>query len=215
MRSVRGVRGVRITRIKYFFTPHASPTPPYGKPSGYSTLKPMSASTHSPTPTKDMSKHQTITYLGRVIDQKKQAPISRAKVLLTYEGNTLITYTDLEGIYRLTINFNNSNSLQAQLSIQANGYKSYNSLIKLSQKQKDLGDIRLVDINSNLSSSSNLKSSETVSSSLSSTSLENSFVPLPIIIAIMMVMFLMMAIAFKPSPQKTPGNRRDTVSYIY
>ncbi|EHC15051.1 hypothetical protein CEN48_20880 [Fischerella thermalis CCMEE 5282] len=204
MRSMRGVRGMRITRIKYFFTPHTSPTP--HTPPTFPT---------PPTPTKDMSKHQTITYLGRVIDQKKQAPISRAKVLLTYEGNTLITYTDLEGIYRLTINFNNSNSLQAQLSIQANGYKSYNSLIKLSPKQKDLGDIRLVDINSNLSSSSNLKSSETVSSSLSSTSLENSFVPLPIIIAIMMVMFLMMAIAFKPSPQKTPGNRHDTVSYIY
>ncbi|WP_016868750.1 MULTISPECIES: hypothetical protein [Fischerella] len=162
-----------------------------------------------------MSKHQTITYLGRVLDQKKQAPISRAKVLLTYEGNTVITYTDLEGIYRLIVNFNNSNSLQAQLSIQANGYKNYNSFMKLSPKQKDLGDIRLVDINSNLSSSSNLKSSETVSSSLTSKSPENSFVPLPIIIAIMMVMFFMMAIAFKPSPQKSPVNRRNTVSHIY
>ncbi|WP_315787834.1 hypothetical protein [Fischerella sp. JS2] len=164
-----------------------------------------------------MSKHQTITYLGRVLDQKKQAPISRAKVLLTYAGNSVITYTDLEGIYRLKINFNNSNSLEAQLSIQANSYKNYNSFIKLSPNQKDLGDIRLVDINSHLSSSSNLKSNSNShsSSKLSSQFQENSFVPLPIIIAIMMVMFLMMAIAFKPSPQKIPVNRRSTVSHIY
>ncbi|MCP6763168.1 MAG: hypothetical protein NHB32_31320 [Fischerella sp. CENA71] len=179
-----------------------------------------------------MSKHQTITFLGRVIDQKKQAPISRAKVLLTYAGNSVITYTDLEGIYRLTINFNNSDSWQAQLSIQANGYKSYNSSIKLSPKQKDLGDVRLVEVNSNLNSSSNIKSSSTSSSSnklssvstssannklstsSSSKSQENSFVPLPIIIAVMMVMFLMMAIALKPSPQKNPVNRRNTLSIL-
>ncbi|MFB2768893.1 hypothetical protein ACE1AT_06305 [Pelatocladus sp. BLCC-F211] len=187
-----------------------------------------------------MSKHQTITFLGRVIDQKKQAPISRAKVLLTYAGNSVITYTDLEGIYRLTINFNNSNSLQAQLSIQANGYKNYNSSIKLSSKQKDLGDVRLVEPNSNLSSSSNIisssssssnsnssnkSSSDSSSSSSSSNKLntssnsqsqsqENSFVPLPIIIAIMMVIFLIMAIAFKPSPQKNPVNRRNTLSVL-
>ncbi len=167
-----------------------------------------------------MSKHQTITFLGRVIDQKKQAPISRAKVLLTYAGNSVITYTDLEGIYRLTINFNNSNYLQAQLSIQANGYKNYNSSVKLSPKQKDLGDVRLVEPNSSLSSSSNIKSSYSSSSSnklstsSSSQSQENSFVPLPIIIALMMVMFLMMAIAFKPSPQKNPVNRRNTLSVL-
>ncbi|KOP25588.1 hypothetical protein AMR41_14840 [Hapalosiphon sp. MRB220] len=176
-----------------------------------------------------MSKHQTITFLGRVIDQKKQAPISRAKVLLTYAGNSVITYTDLEGIYRLTINFNNSNYLQAQLSIQANGYKNYNSSIKLSSQQKDLGDVRLVDHNSNLSSSSNIKSSSSSSTKLSSSSSatnklststssqsqENSFIPLPIIIAIMMVMFLMIAIALKNSPQNIPENRRNRVSYIY
>jgi ATP-dependent Zn protease len=168
-----------------------------------------------------MSKHQTITYLGRVLDQKKQAPISRAKVLLTYEGNSVITYTDLEGIYRLTINFNNSNSLQAQLSIQANSYKNYNSLIKLSPKQKDLGDVRLVDINSNFNSSSNIKSSSSSSSSYDSSSKlnsqpqENSFIPLPIIIVIMMVMFFMIAIAFKPSSQRNPVNRRNTLSNLY
>ncbi|MGJ5675964.1 MAG: carboxypeptidase-like regulatory domain-containing protein [Nostochopsis sp.] len=182
-----------------------------------------------------MSKHQTITFLGRVIDQKKQAPISRAKVLLTYAGNSVITYTDLEGIYRLTINFNNSNSLQAQLSIQANGYKNYNSSIKLSSKQKDLGDVRLVEPNSNLNSSSNIVSSSSSSSSSSNKSSptsssstsnklstnsntqpqENSFVPLPIIIAIMMMMFLIMAITLKNPPQKNPTNRRNTVNYIY
>ncbi|RAM51345.1 MAG: hypothetical protein C6Y22_13480 [Hapalosiphonaceae cyanobacterium JJU2] len=191
-----------------------------------------------------MSKHQTITFLGRVIDQKKQAPISRAKVLLTYPGNSVITYTDLEGIYRLTINFNNNDSLQAQLSIQANGYKNYNSSIKLSPKQKDLGDVRLVEPNSNLSSSSNIKSSSSSSSSSSSNSnssnksssdssyslassnksstnsssqsqsQDNNFVPLPIIIAVMMMMFLMMAIALKPSPQKNPVNRRNTLSVL-
>ncbi|TBR60749.1 hypothetical protein B4U84_07855 [Westiellopsis prolifica IICB1] len=193
-----------------------------------------------------MSKHQTITFLGRVIDQKKQAPISRAKILLTYPGNSVITYTDLEGIYRLTINFNNSDSLQSQLSIQANGYKNYNSSIKLSPKQKDLGDVRLVEPNSNLSSSSNIKSSSSSSSSSSSNSnssnksssdsssssslassnklstnsssqsqsQNNNFVPLPIIIAVMMMMFLMMAIAFKPSPQKNPVNRRNTLSVL-
>ncbi|BAZ68889.1 MAG: carboxypeptidase-like regulatory domain-containing protein [Pelatocladus maniniholoensis HA4357-MV3] len=178
-----------------------------------------------------MSKHQTITFLGRVVDQKKQAPISRAKVLLTYAGNSVITYTDLEGIYRLKINFNNSNYLQAQLSIQANGYKNYNSSIKLSPKQKDLGDIRLVDPNSNLSSSSNIKSSSSstsksssgsssstrnkLSASSNSESQENSFVPLPIIIAVMMVMFLIMAIAFKNPPQKSPTNQRNPVNYNY
>ncbi|WP_035139481.1 carboxypeptidase-like regulatory domain-containing protein [Fischerella sp. PCC 9605] len=158
-----------------------------------------------------MSKNQTITYLGRVLDQKKHAPISGAKVSLNYEGHSVSTYTDLEGIYRLTVNFNNSNYLQGQLSIQANGYKSYNSFIKLSPKQKDLGDVRLVEPNSNLASYSNIGSS----SNFSSQSQNENFIPLPLIIAIMIVMFLIMAIAIKPSPQKNPTNRRNTVINIY
>ncbi|MCX7592239.1 MAG: carboxypeptidase-like regulatory domain-containing protein [Fischerella sp.] len=158
-----------------------------------------------------MSNHQTITYLGRVLDQKKHAPISGAKVSLTYEGNLVSTYTDLEGIYRLNVNFNNSNSLQGRLSIQASGYKSYNSFIRLSPKQKDLGDVLLVEPSSNLHSYSNIGSS----SNFSSQSQTENLIPLPIIIAIMIVMFLIMAIAIKPSPPKSPTNRRSTASNIY
>ncbi len=137
-----------------------------------------------------MSKNQTINYLGRVLDKKKQAPIRGAKVSFNYEGNSVITYTDLEGIYRLTINSNHSEIIQGQLTIEANGYKNYSYLINLLSKQKDLGDIRLIESNS----------TET-----------EDLIPIPIIVAIFVALFIITIIAIKPLLQRNSGNRQSNI----
>ena len=91
-----------------------------------------------------MQKNRGINFLGRVLDQEKQAPISGVKVLLNFPGAPPVVYTDLEGIYRFPVKFDSSSSFKGELTIEAKGYKTYNSFIELLPNKKDLGDIRLL-----------------------------------------------------------------------
>ncbi len=91
-----------------------------------------------------MQKNRGINFLGRVLDQEKQAPISGVKVLLNFPGAPPVVYTDLEGIYRFPVKFDSSSSFKGELTIEAKGYKTYNSFIELLPNKKDLGDIQLL-----------------------------------------------------------------------
>lgn len=161
-----------------------------------------------------MSKHQII-YLGRIVDQKRQAPIAGAKVSLKCGGNSFVNYTDIEGIYRFAVNSSNNN-IQAQLIIEANGYKIYNSMVKLSPKQKDLGDIKLFELNStqHYHTSSSPSSPSTPSTPSRYPQTENN-IPLPIIITLIAALCMMTLIAIQTSFQKTPTNRRNDSINIY
>ena len=114
-----------------------------------------------------MSNNQEISFQGRVIDQKKQAPLSRIKVSLDFSGAPPVVYTDLEGIYKFKVNFRDSSTIKGQLTIQAKGYETHNSRIELSPKHKDLGDIQLGTTYLTSSSSHSTTSSTTSSSNIS------------------------------------------------
>ncbi len=94
-----------------------------------------------------MSQPPNISYTGRIIDQRRQAPISGARVSFKSEEISIFTYTDIEGIYRLFINSTDTNTLQGELTIEAEGYRNYQSSIHLSPQQTELGDIRLLGLN--------------------------------------------------------------------
>ncbi|MBR8835379.1 MAG: hypothetical protein DSM106950_15465 [Stigonema ocellatum SAG 48.90 = DSM 106950] len=91
-----------------------------------------------------MQKNQGIHFLGRVLDQDKQAPISGAKILLNFPGAPPFVYTDFEGIYRFTVKFDGSDSFDGQLTIESKKYITYKAIIKLLPDNRDLGDIRLI-----------------------------------------------------------------------
>lgn len=91
-----------------------------------------------------MSQSQKVNYIGRVVDWNKRAPIRAAKVIFdNNDGNSIVSYTDLEGLYRFSANPDNNGVLQGQITVEANGYQSYKSNIKSSVGKKDLGDITL------------------------------------------------------------------------
>ena len=92
-----------------------------------------------------MSGNQKANYIGRVVDWSKQAPISAAKVKFDdNKGNSVVLYTDIEGIYRFSANPDSSGFLQGQVTVEANGYQPHNSKINLPTDKHDLGDITLV-----------------------------------------------------------------------
>ncbi|MFQ4144611.1 carboxypeptidase-like regulatory domain-containing protein [Chlorogloeopsis sp. ULAP02] len=148
-----------------------------------------------------MPKPQTITYTGRIVDNKKQAPILGAKVTFVSQGNSIVCYTDIEGIYQLEINTNKSDSIHAKLTIEANGYKTYYSSIKVSPKQKDLGDIKLLEHHE-------IK----VINSYPET---DTFIPIPIIATILAGLFMITILALQTSNSKTPVNKRNDSINIY
>ncbi|MBD2770729.1 carboxypeptidase-like regulatory domain-containing protein [Iningainema tapete] len=144
-----------------------------------------------------MPNHKKINFLGRVIDQEKHAPISGAKVILNFPGSPPVVYTDLEGIYRFTVNADNHNISQGQITVEADGYNTSNSIIQLSQKSKDLGDIKLVipsaKSNNNITYSSK-KSDNSTSDML-----------MPIMTALMIALAtIMIAVLIQPSTRSTP-----------
>ena len=100
-----------------------------------------------------MSYPTSIAYTGRVIDQGRQAPISGARVYLKLDDTTVFSYTDIEGIYQLVIYSRYTAIQQGELSITAKGYINYRSSIKLSLQQKELGDICLAELNTDINSS--------------------------------------------------------------
>jgi hypothetical protein len=91
-----------------------------------------------------MLNNQEIHYLGRVLDREKQAPISGTKVLINLPGYSRVVYSDLEGIYRFQVPFDDNNVLEGEITIEAKDYKTYYSFIRLYPDERDLGDIRLI-----------------------------------------------------------------------
>jgi hypothetical protein len=136
-----------------------------------------------------MQKNHDISFLGRVVDQQKHAPISGAKVSLNIPGAPPLIYTDLEGIYRFTIKSKNMSSLQGQLTIEAKGYRSYHSFIKLLPDNRDLGDIRLLSTNPEIKTST--KSTEIPA--------DSSIMAL-ILLTIMAGLIIIVAVATQPKP---------------
>ncbi|MGH2413654.1 MAG: carboxypeptidase-like regulatory domain-containing protein, partial [Microcystaceae cyanobacterium] len=92
-----------------------------------------------------MPNHQEIHYLGRVIDREKQAPISGAKISVHLSGSSRVIYSDLEGIYKFQVLFGSSSVREGEITIEAKGYKTYHSFIRLLPDETDIGDIRLVN----------------------------------------------------------------------
>ena len=92
-----------------------------------------------------MSGNQKANYIGRVVDWSKQAPIRAAKVIFNdNKGNSVVSYSDIEGIYRFTANTDNNGVLQGEITVEANGYQTHFSKINLSGDKRDLGDTTLV-----------------------------------------------------------------------
>ncbi len=92
-----------------------------------------------------MSGNQKANYIGRVVDWSKQAPISAAKVTFDgNEGNSVASYSDIEGIYRFTAITDSKGVLQGQITVEANGYQTHKSKINSPGDKHDLGDITLV-----------------------------------------------------------------------
>jgi hypothetical protein len=92
-----------------------------------------------------MSGNQKANYIGRVVDWSKQAPIRAAKVIFDdNQGNSAVSYSDIEGIYRFGANPDNNGVLQGDITVEANGYQTHKSKISLPRDKRDLGDITLV-----------------------------------------------------------------------
>ena len=91
-----------------------------------------------------MPNHQEIHYIGRVLDKEKQAPLSGAKITIHVPGSSVIVYSDLEGIYKFKVPFDDNSVVEGEITIEATGYKSYYSFIRLLPSQRDIGDIKLV-----------------------------------------------------------------------
>lgn len=134
-----------------------------------------------------MPNHQEIHYLGRVLDREKQAPISGAKILINLPGYSRVVYSDLEGIYKFQVPFGDSNVLEGEITIEAKGYKTYYSFIRLFYDQRDLGDIQLV--------SPHFQETENH---------ENNQNLLTLVAAIMIVLALIVAALTLPPPQEIP-----------
>ena len=140
-----------------------------------------------------------INYIGRVLDREKQAPISGAKVSINLPGSSVVVYSDLEGIYKFQVPFDDSNVLEGEITIEAKGYKTYSSFIRLLPDDRDIGDIRLVyphNVSAHNVSPHNVSPHDQ--------EVENQDNLLPIFAAIMVVLALIVAALTLPPPQETP-----------
>jgi hypothetical protein len=140
-----------------------------------------------------------INYIGRVLDREKQAPISGAKVSINLPGSSVVVYSDLEGIYKFQVPFDDSNVLEGEITIEAKGYKTYSSFIRLLPDDRDIGDIRLVyphNVSPHNVSPHNVSPHDQ--------EVENQDNLLPIFAAIMVVLALIVAALTLPPPQETP-----------
>jgi hypothetical protein len=146
-----------------------------------------------------MSASKEITYTGRIVDNKKQAPILGAKVKFVYPGNAIISYTDIEGIFQLKINFSSKESIYGKLIVEANGYKTYYSSMKISPQPRDLGDIKLLEPHD-----IKLFNSDT-----------DIFIPIPVIATILAGLFAIAIIAMQTSNSKFPVRQHKNSINIY
>ncbi|MDJ0674810.1 MAG: carboxypeptidase regulatory-like domain-containing protein [Calothrix sp. MO_167.B42] len=145
-----------------------------------------------------MSQSPSISYTGRIIDQRRQAPISGAKVSFNSEEISIFTYTDIEGIYRLFINSTDTNALQGELIVEAEGYRNYQYPIQLSPEQTELRDIRLLGVDEEDSNSNSWLEWDVESSNL-----------LPIVIVATIALFTIVILILNAAPRRNPEYRRD------
>ncbi len=150
-----------------------------------------------------MQKNQGINFLGRVIDQEKQAPLSGIKVLLNFPGAPPFVYTDLEGIYRFPVKFDGTSSLKGEITIEGKGYRTLKYIIELLPNKKDIGDIRLLRPDSK-TGNIQLLHPDSKTRVVTSTETESGSMLLPIIVAVMTGLAIIIAVATKPLPQATP-----------
>lgn len=144
-----------------------------------------------------MFNHQEINFIGRIIDREKQAPISGAKVILNFSGAPPVVYSDLEGIYRFPVKFGDNSILKGQITIEVDGYKTCILLIKLSPKNTDLGDIKLVP--PDYSITSHITTTTTTTSAIST----SSDILMPIMTAMMIaISIIMIAVLTHPGADK-------------
>jgi hypothetical protein len=154
-----------------------------------------------------MSKKSVTNFIGRVLDYRKQAPIRGAKVSLRTDDISLTSYTDLEGIYRFQVSPDKCKNVRAEIFVEASGYKSYGGFIQLAPDKKDLGDIRLgapINQESSRQSSQQSRSESSKSSNLT-----------PVIAVIMIAFFILLSLAVRSSPRRSPvydrGRRGDFI----
>ncbi len=148
-----------------------------------------------------MPASKEITYTGRVVDNKKQAPILGAKVKFVYPGNAIISYTDIEGIFQLKFNFHSNESIHGKLTVEASGYKTYYSSMKISPQPRDLGDIKLLEPH-------DIKL-------LNSNSETDIFIPIPVIATILAGLFAIAILAMQTSNSKFPVRKHNDSINIY
>ncbi len=86
-----------------------------------------------------------IEYVGRVLSQDTNSPVSNAKVTLDFQGAPPIVYTDSEGVYRFTINAESS-KVSGRVRVDANNYEKYDRNITLYTNLMTIEDIRLVPV---------------------------------------------------------------------
>ena len=156
-----------------------------------------------------MSQSPNISYTGRVIDQRRQAPISGAKVSFNSEEIAVFTYTDIEGIYRLFINSTDANNLQGELTVEAEGYRNYESSIDLSPEQRELGDIRLLGVDEEYSDSDSNSSNSWLEWDGENSNL------FPIIIMATIALFTIVILILNATPRRNPEYRRDNPSRYF
>jgi len=176
-----------------------------------------------------MSENQKKNYVGRIVDWSKQAPIRAAKVTFeNNDGTSIVCYTDLEGIYRFSAKPDSNGVIQGQITVEANGYQTYKTSIKLPGDKKDFGDITIVQGSSN-TDKENIKHTSNPSSQrdnankmdnvnkpdnankTNSTNATNTEIDklVPILIVLMVVFFTLTTFAIVSAMRKERFNRRD------
>ncbi|MGB3756645.1 MAG: carboxypeptidase-like regulatory domain-containing protein [Rivularia sp. (in: cyanobacteria)] len=169
-----------------------------------------------------MTGNQKANFIGRVIDWSKQAPIRAAKVIFDgNDGNSVVSYSDIEGIYRFTAITDSKGVLQGQITVEANGYQTHKSKINSPGDKRDLGDITLVGSTSSVTPQPSVSHTSSTSST-SSTSDKNNLSNrnntnnsdtdqlIPILIALMVTFFTFTTFAIVSAIRKERFNdRRD------
>lgn len=96
---------------------------------------------NKPSPDKDSGSKQ---YVGRILDNVTQLPVSSAKVTLDLPGMIpQIAYTDSEGIYSYNLTLQEGQQNGA-VSVGVAGYQTYKRNISLSASVLTIDDIRLL-----------------------------------------------------------------------
>ncbi|MEA5595651.1 hypothetical protein [Rivularia sp. UHCC 0363] len=177
---------------------------------------------------------QKNNYVGRIVDWSKQAPIRAAKVIFeNNDGTSIVSYTDLEGIYRFSAKPDNNGVIQGKMTVEANGYQTYKTSIKSPGDKPDFGDITLVQGSSKTQNTENIKHTNSTSNTTNTTDKTNktntsnttsqthnntnrtnrnnsdSDKLIPVLIALMVAFFTFTTFAIVSAMRKERFNRRD------